>query len=162
MSETIIEQLTAAVAARKSSLAALRERIMDLIAPIPVGVVLYDDGVEVGRIRRVCTGASQWSNRTWDVTIKGKGLIVAGKLACHDCAETYHDGNNLHYHSTEPFCLYTGSGSEYEPDRDELSWLSGRETRETALRLPRAIARYIDECEAERAANELTANGAIG
>lgn len=153
--ESIIDQLTAAVAARKDSLVELRARIEKLIAPLPVGVVLSDDAGEVGKIRRVCTGASQWSNRTWEVTIKGKGLVVDGsKLVSETCDRSYWDGSNMHNHSTEPFCLYNNSIDDYYDQRDELDWLSGCETRTIAVRLPRAIERYIQECEAEKVANQ--------
>lgn len=154
---TILDQLTAAVAARKDSLKELRGRIEKLIEPLPVGVVLSDDQGELGKIRRVCTGASQWSNRTWEVTIKGKGLIADGKLVTETCDRSYWDGNNMHNHSTEPFCLYTNSGVDHYNDEAQLSWLSGRETRALAARLPRAIERYIQECAAEKLANESTA-----
>jgi hypothetical protein len=163
---TIIKQLEAAVAARQDSLEDLRGRLEKLIAPIPVGVVLADDQGKIGEIRRVCTGASQWSNRTWMVTLKGKGLIAQnGKLVTETCARSYFDGQNMHHHSTEPFCLCADMDDIY--DRPKLSWLSGRETRALALRLPRAIARYIEECKAEAEANENTAeaianqNGAV-
>ena len=59
MSQTIIEQLNAAVAARKDSLEQLRDQIRALIEPIPVGVVLSDAAGEIGEIQKVCTGASQ-------------------------------------------------------------------------------------------------------
>jgi len=153
---TIIDQLTAAVAARKDSLVQLRGRIEKLIAPLPVGVVLADDAGEIGKIRRVCTGASQWGNQTWNVTIKGKGLIADRKLVSETCERSYWDGNNMHHHSTEPFCLYTGSEMDMY-DSEELNWLSGRDTRALALRLPRAIERYIEECKAEEVANKTTA-----
>jgi hypothetical protein len=149
---TILEQLTAAVAARKDSLIALRARIESLIEPIPVGVTLADDEGVIGKIKRICTGASQWSNRTWDVTIQGKGLIADGGFLVADiCDRSYWDGNNMHHHSTEGF--YLGSDSE----GSSLCWLSGKETRKIALRLPRAIERYIEECKAETAANSSTA-----
>lgn len=152
---TILDQLTAAVAARKDSLSDLRARIEKLIEPLPVGVVLGDDEGEIGKIRRVCTGESQWSNQTWNVTIKGKGLIVGGaKLVSETCDRSYWDGSNNHYHSTEPFKIYDGRGDV--EDMEQLSWLSGRETRALAVRLPRAIERYIEECRAESAANIAT------
>lgn len=151
---SILDQLKAAVSARKDSLAELRSRLETLIAEIPVGVVLIDDEGKVGRIVRVCTGASQWSNCTWDVTIKGKGLVVDGdKLATETCDRSYWDGNNMHHHSTEPFCLYLGP----QEDKQELTWLSGKDTRALAVRLPRAIERYIAECVAEKEANQATA-----
>jgi hypothetical protein len=62
---TIIEQLETSVSARKDSLIALRARIEKLLVPIPVGVILSDDAGELCRVLRICTGASQWSNRTW-------------------------------------------------------------------------------------------------
>jgi hypothetical protein len=39
--------LTVAIAARKDSLKALRSRIAEILAPIPVGVVLSDEAGEV-------------------------------------------------------------------------------------------------------------------
>jgi hypothetical protein len=154
---TVLSQLAAAIAARKDSLEKLRERIQKLIEPLPVGVLLADDEGEIGKIRSVCTGASQRGNRLWEVTINGKGLIANGKLVAETCARTYfegdktyhHSGDKTYHHSTEPFCLDT-------PDREELSWLSDCETRALAIRVPRAIARYIEECQEEEAANQKT------
>jgi hypothetical protein len=146
---TITEQLEAAVAARKDSLKSLRERIAAILAPIPVGVTLRDDAGDVCKIVRVCTGASQWSNRTWEVTIHGRAALASGKLLCEDLADSKWDGNNTHYRKSEGTCLRHSD----EP----LKWLSGRETRELAKRLPGAIVRYLDECRAEERANNETA-----
>jgi hypothetical protein len=166
MSQTITEMLTVAIAARKDSLKALRSRIAEILDPIPVGVVLSDEAGEVCKIVRICTGASQWSNRSWEVTIKGTGAIVAGKLLCEiDLDSSLFDGNNMHLRTDEPTCLYNG-----EPDFDrrgryqstgegypqDLGYLSGTETRACARRLPAAIERYIQKCESERAANSET------
>jgi len=146
---TIIEQLETSVSARKDSLIALRARIEKLLVPIPVGVILSDDAGELCRVLRICTGASQWSNRTWDVTITGKAFVVTKThILAEDLDRSYWDGNNMHHHSSEPFCL--GRDSE----DGTLSWLSGSETRALAVRLPGAIARYMAECEAERTAND--------
>jgi hypothetical protein len=146
----IVDELAAAIAAKKSSLVELRGRIEILIKYLPVGALLADEEGEIGTIKSVCTGASQWSTRRWEVTIRGKGLIAKnGKLVAETCPRSYWDGNNMHYHTTEPFCLDT-----YE--RHKLSWLSGRETRAIALRLPRAIAGYVERCKAEEAANQKT------
>jgi hypothetical protein len=149
--KSILDQLKDAVSARKDSLAQLRSRIATLIDPLPIGVVLADDQGELGKIERICTGASQWSNRTWDVTLRGTGLVVGIKLVADTCDRTYWDGSNMHHHSTEAFYLGRDHGGT------ELSWLSGRETRALAVRLPRAIERYIAECQAEKQANDSTA-----
>ena len=152
-STSIIDQLRASVAARKDSLTSLRSRIAKILEPLPVGVVLSDDAGEVCKIVRICTGASQWANRTWEVTIKGVGAIAAGKLLCEvDLAGSYWDGNNMHDRSTEPTCLYPSDG---DYDRG-LTRLSGADTRAIALRLPVAIARYMERCEQERVANDAT------
>ena len=147
---TIIEQLSAAVRARKDSLSALRERISSLLAPIPVGVVLADDQGEVCRILRVCTGASQWSNQTWTVTIRGRGAITpSGKLLCDDLDSSYFDGSNMHHRSSEPTCRYRNGEAG-----DELGYEPGKVTRDVAARLPAAIALYMEVCARETAANE--------
>lgn len=148
-SATIIDQLSAAVRARRDSLVALRDRIATVLDPVPVGVALSDDQGEVCRIIRVCTGASQWSNRTWDVTIRGKGVISAsGKLICDDLDSSYFDGSNMHYRSSEPTCRYRSG----EPG-DALAYEPGTVTRALAERLPAAIARYMEQCTTEAAAN---------
>ena len=153
----ITEMLTAAIAARKDSLKALRSRIAEILAPIPVGVVLSDEAGEVCEIDRICTGASQWSNRSWMVTIKGTGAIAAGKLLCEiDLDSSVFDGNNMHHRTDEPTCLYTGANLWDEGYPQALGYLSGPETRACALRLPAAIERYIHQCEAETAANAET------
>jgi len=152
MENTIIDQLRAVIKAHQDSLAALRERIADLLDPIPVGVTLSDADGEVCRIVPVCTGASQWANRTWDVTIRGKGaLSPQGKLICEWLKDAYWDGNNLHRRKTEATCSY-----ERGEIGDELQWLSSRETRALAVRLPAAIAKYMQECEEETKANHAT------
>jgi hypothetical protein len=131
MSQTITEMLTVAIAARKDSLKALRSRIAEILDPIPVGVVLSDEAGEVCKIVRICTGASQWSNRSWELTIKGTGAIVAGsrdggvagampdsyKLLCEiDLDSSLFDGNNMHHRTDEPTCLYTGANLWDEGD----------------------------------------------
>jgi hypothetical protein len=159
---TIKEELGAAISARKDSLKALRGRIIDLLADVPVGVKLIDDpervdGGLVCKVVRVCTGASQWSNRTWDVTIKGWALIdVEGKLIAECIDGSHWDGNNMHHRSTEPTCL--GTHPDYGDNDAErgLSWASGKATRAVAMRLPDAIARYMTACETERDANQAT------
>ena len=157
MSNTIKDQLSTAIGARKNSLKALRSRIVDLLEDVPVGVKLIDDGGLVVKVARVCTGASQWSNRTWDVTIKGWGLIDAdGRLIAESLDDSYFNGNNRHYRSSEPTCLGTDSGERGDYGDKGLTWATGAATRAIAARLPEAIARYMAECESERAANEGT------
>lgn len=147
-----IEQLAAVIAARKDSLSALRGRLADILDPIPMGVVLSDDDGEVCRIIRVCTGASQWSNHTWGVVIKGRAAIaMTGRLICESLDGSYHDGNNCHWRSTEPTCRY----HDGEPG-DALSFATGRDTRALAARLPAAIARYMEICKKEAELNATT------
>jgi hypothetical protein len=152
MSDQIIAQLKTAVDAHKGALAELRNRIAALLEPLPVGVKLSDDQGEILCVVRVCTGASQWANRTWDVTIKGVGYIHAGKLVAENLADWCHDGSNGHNRSTEPTCLYDGDIGE------ALRFLSGADTRAIAARLPEGIKRYMAKCEAETTANEATLN----
>ena len=157
MSTSIKDQLAQAVSARKDSLKALRARIIDLLEDVPVGVKLSDDQGLVVKVVRVCTGASQWSNRTWDVTIKGWGLVDAnGKLIAENLDGSLWDGNNMHHRSTEPTCLGTDSYDRGDYSDTGLSWASGKDTREIAARLPEAIARYMAACEAECAKNAET------
>ena len=162
MSNTIKDQLSAAISARKDSLKALRSRIIDLLEDVPVGVKLIDDpkridGGLVVKIVPVYTGASQWSNRTWDVTIKGWGVVDAdGKLIAESLDGSYWDGNNMHNRSSEPTCLGTDSYERGDYGDKGLTWATGAATRAIAARLPEAIARYMAECESERAANEGT------
>ena len=151
----IIDQLTDIVNAHKDSLENLRERIAKLLEPIPVGTVLKDDHGEVCRIIKVCTGASQWSNRQWDVTLVGKAALTPnGKLLCERVADSFFDGNNLHYRTSAPTCLYDPG----EPNNagDALSCESGKVTREIAARLPTSIARFMGECAAETSENNET------
>jgi hypothetical protein len=193
MSDSIADQLAAAVAARKDSLKALRLRLAEILAPIPVGTKLSDarpceapDGMRDGtephtvagpyhtkncacggtgelgglilKVVRVCSGASQWSNRTWEVTIKGIGYLSAdNKVVAEDLDGTYCDGSNMHHRTSEPTCLWDSKGYMGDHVGDALSYLSGKETRALATRLPAAIAAYMRDCEAERAANERTA-----
>ena len=148
---TIKEQLNAAIGARKDSLEALRTRIADLLESMPIGAKLSDDNGLVVKVVRICTGASQWSNQTWNITIKGKGFIdVQGRLIAESIDGSYWDGSNMHVRSTEPTCLGCSDQGE------TLKWVSGKDTRALAARLPEAIARYMTECEAERAANTET------
>ena len=152
MENNVVDQLRAVIKARRDSLEALRQRIAELLDPIPVGAVLRDEAGEVCRIIRVCTGASQWDNRTWDVTIKGWGALSPdGKLICEVIRGNVWDGQNMHYRTTEPTCRYKNGEIG-----DELQWLSSRETRALAVRLPAAIAKYMQECEEETKANHAT------
>ena len=157
---TVNEMLTAAIAARKDTLRALRGRIADLLEPIPVGVVLSDEVGEVCRIVRICTGASQWANRTWDVTIKGTGAISDGALVCEvDLDQSYWDGNNMHHRKSEPTCLYTANTDSPlwgEQEYAGLKFVPGEALRALAERLPTAIERYMAKCEAEAALNAAT------
>ncbi len=149
MNTSIINQLSGVISARKDSLAALRGRIAALLEPIPVGAILADEQGEVCRIIRVCTGASQWSNRTWEVTIKGRGALTpAGTLLCDQLGKALYDGSNMHWRSSEPTCLWSAGETG-----GELSYASGRTTREFAARLPAAIASYLAKCERETEAN---------
>lgn len=150
--DTIIDQLKTAIAARKGSLAMLRDRIAEIIEPIPVGEILTDEAGEVCRIERVVTGASQWSNRTWEVTIHGSAAITAeGKLLAENLADSLWDGNNRHHRKTEPTVLASDVYS-----RRALKFSSGADTRALAIRLPSAIARYMAECAEETAQNRAT------
>ena len=152
---SIIDQLESHIQARKSSVIALREHIATLLAPIPVGVVLSDDAGEVCRVVKICTGASQWSNRRWEVTIYGRGYLTAsGLLLAKKIDESHHDGHNLHTRSNEAFCTVRRG----EADR-ELDFTAGAETRTIATRLPVAVARYMEHCQAEAAANAATLVG---
>lgn len=154
---TIKDQLTAAVNARKDSLKELRQRIADLVEAVPIGVQLKDDSGMVAKMVRVCTGASQWGNQTWNVTIKGKALLTAdGKLIAERLDDSYFDGNNMHYRKTEPTCLGSVGWDDRTGKPLALDWAGGKDTRALALRLPEAITRYIAECAAEREANSST------
>lgn len=149
--QTIIDQLADHIRARKDTLAALRARIAALLQPIPVGVTLSDDAGPVCRIVRVYTGASQWSDRTWEVTITGTAALTPrGQLLCEQIADRYFDGHNVHHRSSEPTCL-SRDGT------DALTYAAGKVTRELAARLPAAIARYMAECAAEAEKNTAAA-----
>ena len=149
---SITSMIEAAVAARKGSLIALRGRIRELLAPVPVGVVLADEAGPVCTIIRACTGASQWANRRWEVTITGWAAITPGEgLICEVLDDDYWDGHNRHVRRNEPTCRYAHG----EP-RESLRWLSGSDTRALAARLPMAIARYMERCAEETAANHAT------
>lgn len=159
---SVLDELTAAVAAHYDSLIALRARILEVVEPIPIGVMLVDEAGEVGKIVRLCTGASQWSNRTWEVTITGWGLISPdGKLVCEDLKKSYCDGSNIHHRSTEPTCLYTGRSQDNDRGGycDEVHLLPGPATRALATRLPAAIECYMAECISEAEANSQTLSG---
>jgi hypothetical protein len=156
MSTSIKEQLAQAVGARKDSLIALRARIVDLLEAVPIGVKLSDDAGLVIKVVRVCTGASQWSNQTWDLTIKGRGFLDAeGRLIAEDLDGSAWDGSNMHYRTTEPTIL--GSQADWNiNDAPGLVRANGKDTRTIAARLPEAIARYMADCETERAENTAT------
>jgi hypothetical protein len=139
--------LSAAIAARKDSVSVLRARLSDILMPIPIGTVLADQAGEVCKIVHLCTGASQWANSTWEVTIRGWGAVAEGMLLCADLESVRWDGHNMHRHSTEPICL--GSRENHQV----LSYLDGAATRYIANRLPAAIAFFIAECEEEARRN---------
>lgn len=149
--ENIIEEIKEAVSANKDSVSELRNRIRELLSVIPVGTALKDEQGEVCSIVSMYTGASQWSNRTWDVTIRGWGAITPGQqIICEDLASRKSDGNNIHYRLTEPTML-----GEPGDDRSEikLRWASVADTRAIARRLPAAIAAYMASLEADTAEN---------
>jgi hypothetical protein len=154
MSTTIKDQLSAVIAARKNSIIALRGRIADLLSDVPVGTILSDSEGEVCRVIRVCTGASQWSNRTWDVTIKGRAYLApSGKMLAEDIDGSYWDDHNMHTRSTEPTMGYAHG----EANDTVYGFASGADTRVAAVRLAGAIERYMATCAAEVEANEATA-----
>ncbi len=153
---TIQEQLSAAIVARKSSLMELRQRIADLLTAVPIGVKLSDADGLVCRVAKLYTGASQWSNQTWDVTIKGRGYITDdGCLLAKEIDGSLWDGSNMHHHSTEPYMLHLGDDQDPAGERG-LVFASGKQTRALALRLPESIARYMAECDSECVANQQT------
>lgn len=157
---TIIDQLRAAVDARRGSVEGLRGRIADLLGPIPVGTVL--EGPEARdrlEVMRISTGASQWSNRTWEVTIRGRGYLFDGRLLAIECDQSYFDGSNLHQRTSERYVLDPGRDG-CPSEEPALRWLSGRDTRAVAAGLPEAVAAYMERCEAERAANDATLTAA--
>jgi hypothetical protein len=158
--ETITQQLKAAIDARHNSLAQLRERIADLLRDVPVGTTLSDaDGV-VCAVKQIATGASQWANRTWEVTIYGRGYLAGGELIAAEIDGEKLDGSNLHYHKTEPYILADRASVYDFPDEPALAWANGLKTRTCALRLAAALARYLAECAEETSANEATLVGA--
>ena len=143
-SAALVAALSAAIAARKSSLAELRDRIAYLLSPIPVGVRLWDNPVEQVRsaplcaIERIYIPGSPSHYRGYFTPTRDDTLIAIGGLVRHETvglSDFRHDDRYQDY---------------------DFRWLSGRETRSLALRLPAAIARYMAECEAERQANTET------
>ena len=151
----IQKQIAEAVAARKGSLTQLRSRIINLIDGIPVGTNLSDQSGLVARIVRVETGASQWANSTWDVTISGWAVVDAnGHLIAESLDSRYFDGNNMHHRSDEPTCL-PSRDDDYHGSR-ALIWANGASTRAVATRLAPAIVGYLRECTFETEANSET------
>lgn len=143
---TVIADLKAAISARKDSLITLRQRLTNLLEPIPIGVTLSDEQGEVCHIARVVSGASQWSNRRWEITLTGWAAISPrGRLVCDEIEDSMHDGNNMHWNH--------GEGTRLTRDGSDLLWEPGTITRQIAARLPAAIARYMDECQAETQLN---------
>ena len=156
--ETLTAQLRSLIEKRRQTLSDLRERIVEMVCDIPIGVCLSDDGGIVCNVVRVYTGASQWSNRTWVVTLKGRAyLTITDQMIAVNCKQWMTDDRgNMHTRSTEPY-LRSLSNFEDEPEEPKgLEWASGSETRKLAVRLPAAIARYMAECEAEAQANATT------
>lgn len=151
---TIKEQLEAAIAARRDSLKELRKRIVAILEPIPIGVVLTDHRGEVCRVVRIYAGASQWSNRNWDVKIKGAGYLSNRQLLAEDIEDSVFDGSNVHYRRTGCYLNVDDGGYGYE-----LSFLSGAETRALAARLPVAVAAYMERCRVEAELNNNTLTG---
>jgi len=145
-SAALVAALSAAIAARKSSLAELRDRIAWFLSPIPIGAKLWDDPVASVRsaplcaIERIYIPGSPSHYRGYFTPTRDDTLIAIGGLqARHErvCVSDFR-------HDDERYQDY------------DFRWLSGRETRDLALRLPAAIARYMAECEAEREANTET------
>jgi len=158
----VTDLLRAAIAARKDSLIALRSRIVGLLADVPIGTSLSDKQGLVCRVARICTGASQWSNRTWDVTIKGRGYITdTGRLLATEIDESKWDGSNMHHHSSEPIVEGSNAYAYYSRDADDrgLLFASGKDTRALAARLAAALERYMMECQTEQQANDATLIG---
>jgi len=162
MSNSIKDQLAAAIGARKDSLKALRARIMDLVDPIPVGVKLRDycsvccklpgqapvdcagchgngGGLVVSVVRVTDMDDHNDSRTSEHGLLDGNGNLIATQFPCSRGCSEYHLGSPI----TSP-----------DFDEEPLRWASGKVTREIAARLPEAIARYIAECEAEATANE--------
>ena len=146
-----IQALRAAVAARQDTLTALRERIVALCEPLPLGTKLYTEaGVHLLTKVKAHTGASQWSSRTWDRIIEGWALVnpdnrlIAESLDCK-----IWDGSNMHYRSTEPTLLGWPRSDQapWESDFEttQLRWLSGADTREIAKQLPSALLKWAEE-----------------
>lgn len=140
-----------AVDLRKDSLDKLRDRLSELLEPIPVGVVLADENGEICRIVKICTGASQWGNRVWDVIIEGKGALTPeDKLLYEDIADSCYRGGNHHTRGIEKTCKYDG-----EEIGMRLKFATATTTRELSRRLPSAIMNYLSECAAETQSNRL-------
>ena len=145
--DTIIR---AALTTRDKSVKSLRAAMLTALDPIPMHAVIADAAGEICRIVPVKTGASQWANTTWEITIKGWAAITpAGEMLveCLDRSES--DGNNVHYRSTEPTV-----SDDYE---FPLKFCGAAILRSAARRLPAAIANYVEalgqKCSAEAAAN---------
>lgn len=153
--DELTKHLSKAIKAKRASLKELRSTIMDLLCEVPTGTILRGPDGQTAVLRKVVTGASQWDNRTWDVTIEGRGLIMNGDMACHDCNHSKWDGNNMHYRSTESYCLGHAEGPV-------LDFLPGPELRKLAGWLPSALASFVADCEAEAAANNSIAQTLTG
>jgi hypothetical protein len=143
-SAALVAALSAAIAARKSSLAELRDRIASLLSPIPVGAKLRNDpsvhSWPLFSTEYIYITGSQARYRGYFTSTRDDTLIAIGGLHAR------HEGVCV-----SDFRYNEGRYQDYD-----FRWLSGRETRNLALRLPAAIARYMAECEAEREANTET------
>lgn len=183
--QVTINAIRNAVQARKDSIAALRERIWALLEPLPVGVRLYDDNDpdwcplcgethasgdgtpgyscettpvrrrEILRIVRAEASGYQSGWPTAGMRLSGNAAITPDHkiIAYDDDLDSDHNGSNIHYRRGE----IRARGRDYNDyDTQEYRFLAAAETRRLALRLPAAIARYMEQCEQERAANDST------
>lgn len=146
MMATLKNQLKAAIDARRGSIVALRARIYELLADVPVGVRLSDEEGELIRIRKVYSAASQWANDANPIRTSGKGVVTPNShVVAHEDMDGYAGSN-----------VARAFGPILDRDGDTIPYLTAAETRKIALRLPAAIVRYMAQCEAERSANDAT------
>jgi len=167
----ITELIRDAVKARKDSLESLRDRISELLSPLPVGTVIKLDlaGEETLKVIRICQGCSQWGGdgRDWDWQINGKGYLHCPakgtaddlKLLAVTISSQRHNGSNMFFATGTGYYELRRSGDGVlEPATDEgaLDFLNSYQTRELAKRLPAAIQRYMQECAEEEKLNNAT------